>query len=65
MLYAFTDINSTIAACAGINPQKRFLVYPGNERFPLDERTVAISVVELAGHFKRSLDPFAGTSAGA
>jgi len=36
------------SACADLNPKKRFLVYPGTERFPLDDRTDAISVVELA-----------------
>jgi hypothetical protein len=53
MLYAFMDINSKIAACAELNPQKRFLVYPGNERFPLDEMTDAISVIELAGTLQK------------
>jgi hypothetical protein len=36
------------SACADLNPQKRFYVYPGTEGFPLDDRTDAISVVELA-----------------
>ena len=36
------------SACADLNPQKRFYVYPGIERFPLDDRTDAIGVVELA-----------------
>ena len=36
------------SACADLNPQKRFYVYPGTERFPLDNRTDAISVVKLA-----------------
>ena len=36
------------SACADLNPQKRFYVYPGTERFPLDDRTDAIGVVELA-----------------
>jgi hypothetical protein len=36
------------SACADLNPQKRFYVYPGEERFPLDDRTDAIGVVELA-----------------
>jgi hypothetical protein len=36
------------SACADLNPQKRFYVYPGIERFPLDGRTEAISVIELA-----------------
>ena len=36
------------SACADLNPQKRFYVNPGTERFPLDDKTDAISVVELA-----------------
>jgi hypothetical protein len=36
------------SACADLDPQKRFYVYPGAERFPLDDRTGAIGVVELA-----------------
>jgi hypothetical protein len=36
------------SACADLNPQKRFYVYPGTERFPLDDKTDAISVVALA-----------------
>jgi hypothetical protein len=35
-------------ACADLNPQKRFVVYPGSERFPLDKNTDAIGVVGLA-----------------
>jgi hypothetical protein len=35
-------------ACADLNPQKRFVVYPGTERFPLDDITDAIGVVALA-----------------
>lgn len=36
------------SACADLKPQKRFVVYPGSERFPLDEKTDAIGVVALA-----------------
>jgi predicted AAA+ superfamily ATPase len=36
------------SACADLNPQKRFFVYPGTERFPLDDKTDAIGVIELA-----------------
>jgi len=36
------------SACADLDPQKRFIVYPGGERFPLDDATEAIGVVELA-----------------
>jgi predicted AAA+ superfamily ATPase len=35
-------------ACADLQPQKRFAVYPGIERFPLDADTDAISLRELA-----------------
>jgi hypothetical protein len=40
------------SACADLDPHRRFYVYPGTERFPLDDRTDAIGVVELA----RALD---------
>jgi predicted AAA+ superfamily ATPase len=36
------------SACADLRPQRRFLVYPGTERFPLDETTDAIGVIALA-----------------
>lgn len=36
------------SACADLGPQRRFYVYPGAERFPLDDRTEAIGVVGLA-----------------
>jgi predicted AAA+ superfamily ATPase len=36
------------SACADLNPQERFYVYPGSERFPLDDRTDAIGVIELS-----------------
>ena len=36
------------SACADLDPQKRFVVYPGTERFPLDDTTHAIGVVALA-----------------
>jgi predicted AAA+ superfamily ATPase len=36
------------SACADLNPQKRFVVYSGTERFPLDDITDAIGVVALA-----------------
>jgi uncharacterized protein len=35
-------------ACADLKPNKRFIVYSGNERFPLNADTVAIGVAELA-----------------
>ncbi len=36
------------SACEDLKPERRFIVYPGTERYPLDERTEAIGVVELA-----------------
>jgi len=36
------------SACADLDPQERFVVYPGTERFPLDNSTDAIGVVALA-----------------
>ncbi len=36
------------SACADLAPARRFVVYPGTERFPLDDSTEAIGVVELA-----------------
>ena len=36
------------SACAELKPHKRFIVYPGSERFSLDKTTDAISVVELS-----------------
>jgi len=35
-------------ACADLKPQKRFVVYPGRERFPLNADTEAIGLTELA-----------------
>ena len=35
------------SARADLNPQKRFYVYPGTERFPLDDLADAIGAVEL------------------
>jgi uncharacterized protein len=36
------------SACADLKPSKRFVVYPGEERFSLDNETDAINVVALA-----------------
>jgi uncharacterized protein len=36
------------SACADLHPQKRFVVYPGTEQFPLDGITDAIGVAALA-----------------
>ena len=43
------------SACADLNPQKRFYVYPGTERFPLDGQTEVIGVVELAKELQGDL----------
>src|SRR5258708_35980509 len=40
------------SACSDLKPHRRFVVYPGTERFPLDKTTDAISVIELAGTLK-------------
>ena len=42
------------AACTDLKPENRFVVYPGTERFPLDDVTEAIGVVELAKELKSS-----------
>ena len=49
MMHAFMDINSTIAAGADSIPKSDSWSTQDSDRFPLDERTVAIGVVELAG----------------
>jgi predicted AAA+ superfamily ATPase len=36
------------SACADLEPNKRFIVYPGEDRFSLDDDTDAIGVVALA-----------------
>ena len=36
------------AACADLDPERRFVVYPGTERFPLDDVMDAIGVVAMA-----------------
>lgn len=36
------------SACADLNPQKRFVVYPGTERFSVGDRTDAIGLAALA-----------------
>lgn len=36
------------SACADLDPHKRFIVYPGTERFFLDDLTEAIGVIALA-----------------
>lgn len=37
------------SACADLEPQRRFVVYPGLERYRLTENTEAIPVLELVG----------------
>jgi predicted AAA+ superfamily ATPase len=37
------------AACADLDPQRRFVVYPGQERYRLAENIEAISLSDLAG----------------
>ncbi len=34
-------------ACADLTPAKRFVVYPGSERFPLDAETEVLGLVEM------------------
>lgn len=34
--------------CADLKPKMRFVIYPGSGRFPLDDATDAIGVVEIA-----------------
>ncbi len=36
------------SACTDLKPKKRFVVYPGTDRFSLDEKTEAIGLVALA-----------------
>ncbi|MBZ0158565.1 MAG: ATP-binding protein [bacterium] len=36
------------AACADLNPVRRFVVYPGTERFPLGQDVEAVSLSDLA-----------------
>lgn len=42
------------SACADLNPDKRFVVYPGTERFPLDRSTAAIGLADLARLLKKA-----------
>lgn len=35
------------SACADVKPHKRFVVYPGTERFPMDKTTDAIGIIEI------------------
>lgn len=35
-------------ACADLSPERKFVVYPGEESFPLGERVQAVSIAELA-----------------
>ncbi len=57
-MYVFIELRSINtylgwdSACADLGPQRRFIVYPGMERFPLDADTEAIGVVGLARELK-------------
>lgn len=46
------------SACAEIRPTRRFIVYPGEERFPLDDTTDAISLGGLAELLQASTGAF-------
>lgn len=49
------------SACADLQPQRRFVVYPGLERYRLTESIEAISLLELAGEvISRRSKPGAG-----
>ena len=39
-------------ACADLKPRKQFLVYPGSERFPVADKTMAIGLPALAGELQ-------------
>ncbi len=41
------------AACADLQPQRRFVVYPGKERYRLAEDIQAVSLPDLAGEVSR------------
>ena len=36
-------------ACEDLKPVRRYVIYPGSERFPIDSNTEAISIQELGG----------------
>jgi hypothetical protein len=42
------DLHTWFPACADLRPHARFCVYPGQERFPLDDATDAIGLTALA-----------------
>jgi len=41
-------------ACADLAPAKRFVVYPGSERFPVEGETEAVSLPELAHQLRNT-----------
>jgi len=41
------------AACADLNPDRRYVVYPGSERFPLGSDVEAVPLAELAAEIRR------------
>ena len=38
------------AACDDLAPERRFVVYPGDETYPITSETTAIPLLELARH---------------
>ena len=36
------------AACADLRPERRFVVYPGNDSYPVGEHLQVVSLLELA-----------------
>lgn len=42
------------AACADLAPAKRFIVYPGRERYPLGEGIEAVPLQDLAGELRQA-----------
>lgn len=43
-------------ACADLRPERRFVVYAGNERFPLSEGIEAIGLTEMAECLRRGVE---------
>jgi predicted AAA+ superfamily ATPase len=50
------------SACTDLKPRKRFVVYPGEERFPLDDKTDAIGVAALAKAVRTAKQPHASVA---
>lgn len=47
-------------ACQDVHPTRRWVIYPGEERFPLDDATEAISLKDLASWAAKSWGSAAG-----